>query len=96
MLEEAEKYAAADKTKRETIDVKNQAETLCAEAEKELSLSNETISEETKQTIQKLIAEIKQNLQDERVESLKSLLEDLKEAMKSLMEAKDKNEMNAN
>jgi molecular chaperone DnaK (HSP70) len=36
MLAEAEKYASADKEKRETIDLKNQAETLCFEAEKEL------------------------------------------------------------
>jgi molecular chaperone DnaK len=34
MLAEAEKYASADKEKRETIDLKNQAETLCFEAEK--------------------------------------------------------------
>ena len=38
MLAEAEKYASADKEKRENIDLKNQAETLCFEAEKELSL----------------------------------------------------------
>merc|ERR1712183_453707 len=34
MLEEAEKNAAIDKEKRETINLKNQAETLCLEAEK--------------------------------------------------------------
>jgi molecular chaperone DnaK len=39
MLAEAEKYASADKEKRENIDLKNQAEALCFEAEKELSLS---------------------------------------------------------
>jgi molecular chaperone DnaK len=96
MLEEAEKYAAADKAKRENIDFKNQAETLCSEAEKELSVANETISEEKKQNIQKLIDEIKQNLKDDRVESLNSLVEELKEAMKTLIEAKGKNEMNTN
>jgi molecular chaperone DnaK len=37
MLAEAEKYASADKEKRETIDLKNQAETLCFEAEKTFS-----------------------------------------------------------
>ena len=38
MLDEAEKYAAFDKEKRQNIDLKNQAETLCFEAEKELNL----------------------------------------------------------
>ena len=36
MLSEAEKYASADQEKRKNIDLKNQSETLCFEAEKEL------------------------------------------------------------
>jgi molecular chaperone DnaK len=48
MLAEAEKYASADKEKRETIDLKNQAETLCFEAEKELSLSKKIDEEKNK------------------------------------------------
>ena len=93
MLEEAEKYAAADKAKRENIDLKNQAETLCSEAEKELSLVNESVSEEEQQNVKNLIAEIKQNLQDDKVENLNGLLEDLKEAMKKLMESKSSEEI---
>ena len=93
MLEEAEKYAAEDKAKRENIDITNQAETLCSEAEKELSLVNESVSEEEQQNVKNLIAEIKQNLQDEKVEPLNGLLEDLKEAMKKLMESKASEEM---
>ena len=91
MLEEAEKYAAADKAKRENIDLKNQAETLCLEAEKELSLVTDNVAEEDQQTIRNLIAEIKQNLQDEKIDSLNSLLEELKNAMRKLMEAKSSN-----
>ena len=88
MLEEAEKYAAADKAKRENIDLRNQAETLCTEAEKELALSNNTISEQDQQNITRLIEEIKQNNQEEKIETLKPLLEDLKEAMQKILEAK--------
>jgi molecular chaperone DnaK (HSP70) len=36
MLAEADKYATADKEKRQNIDLKNQAEALCFEAEKNL------------------------------------------------------------
>merc|ERR1712048_247417 len=36
MLQDAEKFAAIDKEKRETINLKNQAETLCLEVEKEV------------------------------------------------------------
>merc|ERR1712087_451679 len=48
MLEEAKKNAAADKIKRENIDLKNQAEMLCSEVEKELSLPDQNISDEEK------------------------------------------------
>jgi molecular chaperone DnaK len=88
MLEEAEKNAAADKAKRENIDLKNQAETLCSEAEKELSLINEKVSEEDQQNIRKLITNIKENIQDNNLDSLNLLVEDLKEAMKKVMELK--------
>merc|ERR1711982_225058 len=84
MLEEAEKNAAADKIKRENIDLKNQAELLCSEVEKELLLPNENISEDIKQEINKLISEIKQNIQDDNIEALKVLLEDLKEKLNLL------------
>jgi molecular chaperone DnaK len=93
MLEEAEKYAAADKAKRENIDLKNQAETLCSEAEKELSLANGNVSEDDKQNINQLINKIKQNLKENKTESLNSLLEDLKEAIKKLMESKSNEEI---
>ena len=79
MLEEAEKNAAADKIKRENIDLKNQAELLCSEVEKQLSLPNDNISDDVKQEITELISKIKQNIQDDNIEALKILLEDLKE-----------------
>ena len=88
MLAEAEKYAEADKEKRENIDLKNQAETLCFEAEKELSLFKENISEEKQQNITKLIEDIRQNIQNNNFDSLKSTVENLKSAMKEMMAAK--------
>lgn len=93
MLEEAEKYAAADKTKRENIDLKNQAETLCVEAEKELANITDSISEEDQNNVKQLITKIKQEIQDDNIESLKYSLDNLKEAMRKMMEAKsgDKN-----
>merc|ERR1712007_233081 len=48
MLAEAEKFATADQEKKQNIDLQNQAEALCFEAEKELTSLNETISEDKK------------------------------------------------
>jgi molecular chaperone DnaK len=92
MLAEAEKYASLDKEKRENIDLKNQAEALCFEAEKELSLVKENISEEKQQNITKLIEQIRQDSQSENFNSLKSQIEDLKTAMKEMLESKVNNE----
>jgi molecular chaperone DnaK len=95
MLAEAEKYASLDKEKRENIDLKNQAEALCFEAEKELSLVKETVSEEKQQNVTKLIEQIRQDGQSDNFESLKSQVEDLKTVMKEILESKMNNESNS-
>jgi molecular chaperone DnaK len=95
MLAEAEKYASLDKEKRENIDLKNQAEALCFEAEKELSLVKENIPEEKQQNITKLIEQIRQDSQNEKFDSLKSQVEDLKTAMKEMLESKVNSGSNA-
>ena len=95
MLEEAEKFAATDKEKKENIDLKNQAEALCFEAEKELNLVKETIPEDQQKTINDLISAIRQEIQSDNLEALKSKLEDLKTNMKDLVAAKAGNDQNA-
>jgi molecular chaperone DnaK len=94
MLAEAEKYASADKQKREIIDLKNRAETLCFEVEKEVSLFKENIDEEKQQNITKLIEEIRRNIQSNDFELLKSSVESLKTAMKEMIAAKSPNDLN--
>ncbi len=86
MLAEAEKYASFDKEKRQNIDLKNQAETLCFEAEKELTTLGDAIIEEKKQNVTKLIETIRQDIQTDNFESLKSLVEELKIAMKDMIQ----------
>ena len=88
MLAEAEKYAAFDKEKRQNIDLKNQAETLCFEAEKELNLFKTNISDEKQENIKKLIENIRQDTQTDNFESLQLLVEELKMAMKDMVETK--------
>ena len=84
MLADAEKYATADQEKRQNIEVKNQAETLCFEAEKELELLKDKISEEQQTSTKQLITNIRQDIESENFESLKSILEELKLAMKNM------------
>jgi len=95
MLADAEKYAAADKEKKENIDFKNQAESLCFEAEKELSLSSGNIIDGKQQKIRQLIEKIRKNIQEEQTESLKSSFEELKTEMNEIMTAKVDSETNS-
>jgi molecular chaperone DnaK len=91
MLSEAEKYASADKEKRQNIDLKNQAEALCFEAEKELSLFKDNISEDKQKDITNLIESIRNEIKNDNIETLKSQVENLKTAMKDMIEAKSSN-----
>ena len=84
MLSDAEKYASADQEKRQNIDLKNQAETLCFEAEKELDLLKDKISEDQQNSTKQLIANIRQDIQAENFESLKSVIDELKLSMKNM------------
>ena len=85
MLSEAEKFAAADKAKRSQIDLKNQAEALCSEAEKELSLLKESLSDDKQQDITKLIDEIRQEIQSDNIDNLQTKVEELKAVMQELI-----------
>jgi molecular chaperone DnaK len=95
MLTEAEKFATADKEKRQSIDLKNQAEALCFEAEKELSLFKESISEDKEQNITKLIDNIRQEIQTDDIPNLQTKIEDLKTAMKDMVATKVDDQSNA-
>jgi molecular chaperone DnaK len=92
MLVEAEKFASADKEKRENIDLKNQAEALCFEAEKELNLFKDKINEDKKQNIEKLIETIRQESKIDNSVALKLKVEDLKTAMKDMVNIQTDNE----
>ena len=87
MLAEAEKYAVADKEKKDNIDLKNQAETLCLEAEKELA-SIATADSLEKQKIAEIIASVREQLEENNFEKLKILIEELKLAMRNFVASK--------
>jgi len=96
MVVEAEKFAKADKEKRENIDLKNQAEALCFEAEKELSLFKDNISEKKQENISNLIEKIRQEIKKDNFESLKLEVENLKNAMKDMIASKSSTDNKSN
>ena len=95
MLEEAEKFASTDKEKRESIDFLNQAEALCIETEKELSLLVENIDQDKKQNIEELIKTVRQEIKVDNSSILQSKVEELKTAMRDIIAMKMNTESNS-
>jgi molecular chaperone DnaK len=89
MLSEAEKYASADQEKKKIIDLKNQAERLCFEAEKELDLFKSNINEEKQQKVRSSIQKVKGLTQSDDINALSSAIEELKLEMKDIVTSSD-------
>ena len=89
MLADAEKYASVDQEKKQTIDLKNQAERLCFEVEKELKLFESNIEKEKQDKVQSLIEKVKSLVKDDKIEELASAIEDLKLEMKDMVTPPD-------
>ena len=87
MVKAAEEYAVIDQEKRKKIDLKNNAEALCYEANKQLLSVKDTISPEKEESITKLIESIKSDIETENFDSVATQLEELKAAMQELLQA---------
>lgn len=88
-------YFSADKEKKENIDLKNQAETLCFEVEKELTNFSAESSSDL-QNVRELITKIRANIQEESFTQLKSLTEELKMVIRNLIATQSSSNSNAN
>ena len=85
MLEDAEKYASADQERKKIIDLKNQAERLCFEAEKELNLLKDNISKDEETELKQLITDLESKSKAEKVPDIEASIEKLKVKMQELM-----------
>jgi molecular chaperone DnaK len=94
MVASAEEYAAIDKEKRKNIELKNNAEALCYEANKQLLLVDDKISEEKKNNIKNLMETIKSTIQSDDYNLLQSQLEQLKVLLNDISEFNPSSNMN--
>ena len=92
MIKSAEEYAKIDQEKRKNIDLKNNAEALCYEVNKQFLLIKENITVEKQEAITKLIEDTKLNIQSENFDGLVKQTEELKSVMKELLEIVNVNE----
>ena len=87
MVKEAEENAESDKKKRETIDSRNQADSLIHETEKNVKEHGSKITDSDKKKIESDIEELKKVKDSEDLESIKSKTEQLVQSSLKLGEA---------
>lgn len=80
-VKEAEQYAAEDKKRREEVDIKNEAENMCYQAEKLINESGDKISEEDKTALNGKISATKTAMEQQNVEAIKSAKEDMEKTL---------------
>jgi molecular chaperone DnaK (HSP70) len=81
MVKDAESNAAADKEKRERIDLKNQAETLIYQSEKQLGELGDKVSADDKSKVEDFTKQLKDAVASDDIATIKSVLEQLQQAL---------------
>jgi molecular chaperone DnaK len=94
MVKEAEANKEADKKKRESVDARNQADTLIHSTEKNLKEHGAKISDAEKKAIEDASTALKEALKGDNVEDIKKKTETLVQASMKLGEAIYKSQQN--
>lgn len=84
MSAEAEKYAEADKKKREKIDVKNQADSLIYASEKAIKDAGDKLDSKIKEEVETKIKAVKELLDSDDTDLLKKATEELSSALSKI------------
>ncbi|MDA9624805.1 molecular chaperone DnaK [Candidatus Pelagibacter bacterium] len=87
MVKEAEANKEADKKKRESVDARNQADSLVFSTEKSLKEHGDKVSAEEKKAIENGIADLKKSLEGTDVEDIKKKTQSLIQVSMKLGEA---------
>jgi molecular chaperone DnaK len=87
MVKEAEANKEEDKKKRETIDARNQADSIIFSTEKSLKEHGDKVSDEEKKAIETGISDLKKSLEGTDTEELKKKTQDLIQVSMKLGEA---------
>ncbi|MBD2328527.1 molecular chaperone DnaK [Alkalinema sp. FACHB-956] len=81
MVRDAEQNASADKEKRDRIDLKNQADSLAYQAEKQMSDLGDKVPAADKSKIEGLVKELRDAIQAENFDSIQAKKNELEQAL---------------
>nr|ASK39627.1 heat shock protein 70 chaperone [Rhodochaete parvula] len=84
MVQEAEENSAVDKEKREKIDLKNQSESLCFQAERQLKELENKIEDNDKTNVESLIQKLQSAIKDENYSDMSSISQELQKLLMEL------------
>jgi len=87
MVKDAESNAEEDKTKKESVETRNNADSLVYSTEKSLEEYGDNVSAEDREAIQSAIDKLKETLKSENIEAIKADTEALTTASHKLAEA---------
>ena len=82
----AEQFAEEDKKRREEVEMKNNAENLCYQAEKLVNESGDKLEEADKTEVNNKVAALKTTMQNGTVEEIKSGMDELQKAIYAVSE----------
>nr|YP_010951787.1 Chaperone protein DnaK [Laurencia elata]WMP12726.1 Chaperone protein DnaK [Laurencia elata] len=81
LVKEAEDNSVLDKQKREQIDLKNNADSLCYQSQNQINELGDKIDEVSKKKVQDKIAELKQFISTDNYDKIKSVQSELQQLM---------------
>jgi molecular chaperone DnaK len=81
MVRDSEQNSAEDKVKRDNIDSKNQADSLCYQSEKQLADLGDKLTPEDRNKVEGLIVQLRSSIQEDNFDEIKSLTTDLQNSL---------------
>ena len=81
MVRDSEQSAASDKEKREKVDLKNQADSLCYQSEKQIQEMKDKISAEDKASVTGMIENLRSAIGKDDFDSMKNLSKNLQDSL---------------
>ncbi|MCL2489978.1 MAG: Hsp70 family protein, partial [Propionibacteriaceae bacterium] len=88
MVKEAEAHAAEDKARRESVEVRNEAEALCFRTEKLLEENKEAIPADVADPVKESIDKVRETLKGEdNTDEIKSAMEELNKTAQAMGQA---------
>jgi len=84
MVKEAERFASEDKKRKESVDLKNDADSLAYQAERQLTELGDKVSSSDKSRIEELVKDLRAAIAAEDMDKVASLKADLQKAVYDL------------